>query len=430
MWEKENRHIGLKIFLVLLILALSAALFMGYQYVKAQNEAQDAELLNVYNQHQLEQTTAKQASYDDLYAFYQADLDAVAQYLPGIVCWGDSLTSGSAGGVSYPDTLQELIDAAIVDKYDFRGTLDKPEQYARIEKWEDFSVDVPVINMGAGKENTDTVLGRSGAVPFVVKEDFVIPAGSEPVNIEFTSANGANVTPLTQGDNGVNNVFINGIEGKLILDLESYKSYHTNIYSFTRKNPGAEVPVAAGTVIRTAASSSYLDYIPVIFTGTYDETLYSTTVEDLIAKQKQLIAHHTGNSDRYIILGLYYMNERPDRGYYGELEKYEAAMLQEYGNHFINVRKYLCSDGLSDAGITPTKDDTYDVSHGHVPKSLRSAADESELNAQGYKLLGQLVYDRMDKLGYFDEVKDELGITALEKLEKQEAAKAELSAKK
>ena len=30
----------------------------------------------------------------------------------------------------------------------------------------------------------------------------------------------------------------------------------------------------------------------------------------------------------------------------------------------------------------------------------------------------------MDKLGYFKEVKDELGITALEKLERQEAAKA------
>ena len=413
---------------MLLILILGAGLFMGYKYVKAQEEAQDAELLNVYTQHQLEQNAAKQASYDDLYAFYQADLDAVAQYLPGIVCWGDDLTAGSAGGVSYPDTLQQLIDAAIVDKYNFRGTLDKPEQYSRIEKWEDFSVDIPVVNMGAGKENTDTVLGRNGAVPFVTKADFIIPADTEPVQIEFISASGAEVAPLTQGDNGVNNVFINGIEGKLSLDLESYKSYHTNIYFFTRKNPGAEIPVSAGTEIKTSAAGSYRDYIPVIFTGTYDDTLLGT-VEELIAKQKQLIAHQVGDSDRYIILGLYYMDGRADRGYYGELEKYEAAMLQEYGNHYINVRKYMCSDGLSDAGITPTKDDTYDVSHGHVPASLRSAADESELNAQGYKLLGQIVFDRMDKLGYFDEVKDELGITALEKLEKQEAAKAELTAK-
>lgn len=426
MWEKENKHIGLKIFLVLLILALSAGLYKGYTYVKAQEAAQDAELLSVYAQHQQEQTAAKQASYDDLGSFYKADLDAIATYLPGIVCWGDSLTTGSAGGVSYPDTLQELIDAAIVDKYDFRGTLETPENYTRVE-WKDYVVDIPVVNMGAGKENTDTVLGRSGAVPFVTKAELTIPAGSEPVKIEIASANGADVSPLTQGDNGVNNVFINGVEGRLSLDLESYKSYHTNIYFFTRKDPGAEVTVPAGSVIRTAATDAYRDYIPVIFTGTYDS--FSSTVEDLIAKQKQLIAHQTGDSDRYIVLGLYYMDGRGDHGYYGELEKYEAAMLQEYGNHFINVRKYMCSDGLRDAGINPTKDDTYDVTHGHVPTSLRSAADESELNAQGYKLLGQLVYDRMDKLGYFDEVKDELGITALEKLEKQEAAKAELSGK-
>lgn len=48
MWEKESRHIRHKIFLVLLILALSAALFTGYKRVKALEEAPDTELLDVY----------------------------------------------------------------------------------------------------------------------------------------------------------------------------------------------------------------------------------------------------------------------------------------------------------------------------------------------------------------------------------------------
>ncbi len=416
MWEKENKHIGLKILLVLLILVLLAVLFLGYRYVKAQEEAQDAELLKVYNEHQQEQSAAKQATYESLEALYQEDLDAIKTYLPGIVCWGDVVTAGSAGGVSYPDTLQELIDENIVDKYDFRGTLEQPDAYTRVE-WKDYTVEIPVVNMGSGAENSATVLGRNGAIPFVVSEELVIPAEVEGVPIKITSENGEVVMPLTQGDVGVNNVTIAGVQGKLTLDLESYQSTHRNNYTFTRLTPGREVPVEVGEQVITAASDLYRDYIPVIFLGTYDGE-YST-VEELISYQKAIINHQIANQDRYIVLGVYYMKNRWDYGLTADLEKFEAAMLQEYGNHFINVRKYLCSDGLSDAGINPTQQDTRDIAKGLVPTSLRSTAEPSELNAKGYRLLGQLVYDRMDKLGYLDEVKDELGITELEKLEKQ-----------
>ena len=344
---------------------------------------------------------------------------------------GDAITAGSAGGVSYPDTLQDLIDAAIVDRYNFYGTLETPELYTRLklEDWQKFTVEIPVINMGSGKESSYTVLGRNGAIPYITSEDLIIPSGCEAVKISFTSETGDVVTPLTQGDAGINNVTIAGIEGKLTLDLESYTSNHKNIYYFTRSNPGSEVTVPAGAEIITAASTMYRDYIPVIFIGTYDWELSQwedTSVEELIATQKAIIDHQIANKDRYIIIGLYYMNNRWDYGRY-EFEKYETAMAQEYGNHFINIRKYLCSDGLSDAGITPTKDDTHDIDSGLVPTSLRSAAEPSELNAKGYELLGKVVFDRLDKLGYFTEVKDELGITALEKAEKQ--AKADTTKK-
>lgn len=432
MWENENRHIGLKIFLIFLIIALSAGLFYCYMYVKEQEAAQDAELLNVYNQHQQEQTAAKQANYDDLYALYQDDLDCVSTYLPGIVCWGDAITAGSAGGVSYPDTLQDLIDAAIVDRYNFYGTLETPELYTRLklEDWQKFTVEIPVVNMGSGKETSYTVLGRNGAVPYITSEELTIPATCEAVQITFTSLNGDNVTPLTHGDAGINNVTISGVEGKLALDLESYTSQHNNIYYFTRSEPGIEVNVPIGTEIITAASEMYRDYIPIIFIGTYDWELSpweETSAEELIAAQKAIIDHQIANKDRYIIIGLYYMYNRWDYGK-TDFEKYEAAMVQEYGNHFINIRKYLCSDGLSDAGISPTLEDTHDIASGLVPPSLRSAAEPSELNAKGYELLGKVVFDRMDKLGYFTEVKDELGITAQEKAEKQ--AKADTTNKK
>ncbi len=438
MWEKEKKHIGVKILLVLLILALLAGLYYVYMQVKAREEVQDAALLDVYFQHQQELAEAKQANYDAVEALYQADLDAVSKYLPGIVCWGDVTTTGSAGSVSFPDKLQELIDAAIVDKYDFRKTLETTEGLGRISDWSVYTVDIPVINMGGGKENTATIAGRNGSVPFIVSEAFTIPATTERVPIKIKSSGDSilnsllpagtsyfgtatTVTPLTQGDAGINPVIINGVEGTLSLDTEVYYYSKRTNYSFARLQSGAAVEVEEGTVITTAASSMYRDYIPVIFTGTYDDQ--QSTAEQLIAFQKEIINHQIANKDRYIIIGLYCMDQRWDKGRTQDLEVFETAMMQEYGDHYIDLYKYLLSDALTDAEITMTNIDYDDIRYHKVPMSLRSTSDESQLNALAYPLIGKIVFDRMDKLGYFQEVKDELGITAIEKEQRQAAAK-------
>ena len=47
---------------------------------------------------------------------------------------------------------------------------------------------------------------------------------------------------------------------------------------------------------------------------------------------------------------------------------------------------------------------------GMVPASFISTSHAIELNGKAYTLIGKLVYDRMESLGYFDEVYDELGI--------------------
>ena len=415
MWEKEKSHIGLKILLVLLAAGMIFGLVKAYLYVKEQNEAQDAALIAEYNQQQelSETTTVQQASLDTLSAEYQKDLDCVAEYLPGIVCWGDTLTAGSAGNVSFPYVLQDLLDEAINDKYDFKSTFTNATNYTGVD-WDSYTVDIPVVNLGSGEESTKTILGRSGVANYVLSKDLIVPAECEAVSISFTAPDGSAVEPLTQGDVGINPVTIGGIEGRLTLDVES----KTTAYLFTRSEPGTGLTLPAGTEIVPADAELYKDYIPVIFIGTYGGY---DTVQELVAQQKQLIDRQIGNHDRYIVVGLYYFSRLSyvSGGYLSEFEKYEAAMLQEYGSHFINLRKYLISDGLTDAGLSATKDDTSEITSGRVPPSLKSTAKGAELNASGYRLLGQLVYDRMDKLGYFDEVKDELGITALEKLEKK-----------
>ena len=45
-----------------------------------------------------------------------------------------------------------------------------------------------------------------------------------------------------------------------------------------------------------------------------------------------------------------------------------------------------------------------------MPYSFRSNANGADLNGVAYELLGKLVYERMDRLGYLNEVREELNL--------------------
>ena len=85
-------------------------------------------------------------------------------------------------------------------------------------------------------------------------------------------------------------------------------------------------------------------------------------------------------------------------------------MMQAFGNHYLNVRKYLMTDGLTDAKITPSREEKLVIQQGGMPTSFRSNASGADLNGTAYKLIGKLVYERMESLGCFDEIRQELGL--------------------
>lgn len=412
MWKDNYKRNFIRnvIFAVLSVLLL-IGLFIAMLAVRRHTEAQDAVLVEAYSQQQQEQSAARQEAVKAIDAEYDKDMQTVAEYLPGIVCWGDKITAGSDGNVSYPDVLQKYINTYICDVYNFRLSIEDADNYSRL-KWDDYDVEIPVVNMGAGEEDSSTILGRSGVVPFIVSNDFVMPAGADKVEIHISSQNGHSVAPLTGGSAGVNNVNILGIEGTLSLDPDAFQ-YMSNKYYFSRTAAGAEMPVPAGTVISTAASELYRDYIHVICIGTYGG--YDSTSE-LVEQTKAMVARQTANSDRYVVLGICSGNGNWGSGWSYTLDAIDTAMVQAFGSHYINVRKYLCTDGLTDAGISATREDLNNIQYGVVPESLRSVTGDAQLNGTAYELVGKLIYERMSKLGFFDEVEKELYIDEATKL--------------
>lgn len=288
--------------------------------------------------------------------------------LPGIICWGDSLTYGWYGdGVSFPKVLEERLAREILD--------------------------IPVINMGACGEDSITIAGRSGGIPYVVSEDMVIGENAEPVPIVFTSEDGRKVLPSFRTDVGINSCSIAGVEGTLTI-LEPLNP--DSAYTFTRSTAGEAVSVSKGTKIITEASAEYQDYLSIVFVGTNGGY---TDYDDLIAQQNAIIASRTANTDRFLIIGI-------TNGKQEDMAEYDAAMQAAYGEKYFNLREYMSVYGLANAGLTPTAEDELAMAEGIVPSSLR--VDPVHFTPKGYETIGNAVYEKLNTLGYFDEAREAL----------------------
>lgn len=174
-------------------------------------------------------------------------------------------------------------------------------------------------------------------------------------------------------------------------------------YYFTRKTPGESVEIPAGTEIETYGATHYLDYLPVIYIGTnggYNDP------GDLIRQQRSIINRYVKNKEHFIIIGIH-------TGTRDEREELEEAMEREYGDQYINLREYMSTRGIDDsnellnAGIKVSDHDKEMIAEGQTPASLMKE-DELHFNAYGYQLIGNLIYCRMEKLGYFDEVQNSI----------------------
>jgi hypothetical protein len=300
--------------------------------------------------------------------------------------------------------LQTYINTYLCDIYDFSSTIENALDYTRLD-WKKYKVNIPVENMATGKETTYTVLGRAGAIPYVLAEDLVVPADPEPIRVYFTSEGGQYVTPLTGGDLKFNNIEIGGIEGTLARDGEYYYNGYPS-YSFTRVSAGQEQTIPKGTKFKIASEDLYKNYIHVVMIGMYGEYVSS---EDLVNQVKALLARQTQNSERYIVLGPYSHNIFMSGN--ATMNNIDDAMMEAFGNRYISIRKYLIGDGYTDAGIGISGEDKYYIAQEMVPPSFRVASQSEELNSLAHKLIGKLIYTRMDNLGYFDEIKDALNLT-------------------
>ena len=285
-------------------------------------------------------------------------------------CWGDSLTRGVGVGDSYSKAFP----------YVLYGLLDGRE----------------VINCGVGGENTINIASRQGGLPNIVKP-FTIPANASKVEVKLTNIYGGSTGILLQGGSAldpttgkyvmttqINPCSINGVEGTL--------TYENGKYYFSRSENGESVIVSRPTPLITYAMKSMRDNINIIWIGTNGGF---TTSAELIECIEAMIDYMSPINKKYIVIGIHHLVSTVTEMF----ETIEKNMAMHFGRHYINERKYMIEYGLSDAGITPTSEDTTAISQGKIPPSL--LYDDVHYNDKGYNIIATLASERGKELGYW-----------------------------
>ena len=132
-------------------------------------------------------------------------------------------------------------------------------------------------------------------------------------------------------------------------------------------------------------------YIPIIFLGQNEDF---KTNEQMIEHVKLIVSNYDSN-DKYLVLGL-------TSGTAASRIQLETYLESVFGERYINLRELISINGLTIAKINPKYDDIAAMGVGKIPPSLLSNKDN--FNEKGNEVIGKLIYDRMQRLGYFDSV--------------------------
>lgn len=247
----------------------------------------------------------------------------------------------------------------------------------------------------AAESNTATnMLSTTGAKTITVTTSFLIPSKKQKIKINLSDNFCNTKAKVSQSTTGINACTIAGVEGII--------TYENGNYYFTRSKEGKLVSVKSNTPVVTQFSANYKKGETLVFyIGTND---YSTGMTNskaqakaLAEKIKQTIAFC--NTENYIVVGLAFSCSAAPCSDENSVS-YEQVMSKEFGNHFLNLRKYIVENGYSicnDLTIDNTAQQQLDA--GIVPNAF--FADEgTHWSTYGSKVVAQGIYEKLNELNY------------------------------
>lgn len=338
-----------------------------------------------------------------------------------VVCDGDSLTSGTGHDTAKPST-----------------ELNTDNSYPAVlgRKLGD---EYTVINAGVGGEPSWMIAARQGGMPVKVLPT-TIPADKTSVRVylkgeeqdcyynadtsAWTYVKGAlSYNIAVEGNARINPCKINGIEGTLTRELVSSGSpdpttgetvqANTYAYYFTRSEAGEASTFRVPKDLVTYAAENYKEAVHIIWAGQNDAPKINDKYFTQIGTHNRIRRMiESTNSKKYIVMQTPSSSDERDT-------KNDITYIQEFGDHYINIRKFICDYGIELAesmGYTVTRDQdncyvgdaavdtTYptvgeSIDAGVIPRVFRK--DGVHGNYYYYQMVAMAVYEKGKDLGYW-----------------------------
>lgn len=143
-----------------------------------------------------------------------------------------------------------------------------------------------------------------------------------------------------------------------------------------------------GSVIQTKAMRELRDpWCNVFFIG---QNGGFKDAADLVRQVKAMIAY--SRCKNYVVVSFHKPNDvMPTTE---RMAGMEDTLQHVFGPRFINLRRHMVTNGLAEAGMTPTQEDKDSIKHGKVPPQLM--VDGCHFTKQGYRIIAQLVKQKID----------------------------------
>lgn len=348
--KEINAHLKNSVAGVIILVILAILMFAAVKMDNAKKAEHSQYLKN--KSMELQQEAAAKKEDEEVFEEINADIK--------IVCWGDDI-SDKNGKSSFTYELQRMLDN---NGYSAR-----------------------VINMNVPGDTTKDVMIRSGALRMLTEYELIIPSSPKLVEISIYAEDGSEFNFLKHGKNQTT-VRIGGIWGNLTYNKDK------DAYFFERKNPGDKTVVAAGTPVTTKDSIAYRDFLPIIsvgMNGGWDDDVYK-----LIEQQQAILDSCTYNQGSFFILGFpSYGDNKTEES----LKLTEQILLNQWGNHYMNIRRYMSDEGLlNSCEIELGEQDLVQLTVGIVPDAVKR--DKINFTDNGCSIIGQLIYYAMERQGF------------------------------
>lgn len=301
-----------------------------------------------------------------------------------IVCWGDSITYGMGYGEAWIDEGGTEID---ITNWNYTETL---EYYTGYD----------VYNLGVPGETSYEIAVREGGIAMYVGQNITVkPNKSYEITIVDKQGNSIFLEDFSGYGTGSTEV-----QNLVYIDNQLFQIEKRNEKLYIRScgKQKKTIKLKKGMQIQTKAAHDIKADVLIIQMGSnggwdsYDE----------LVSQYRLMIEKAG-TECYIIIG---DTDNPTEAYDSEQyesdsevgisdNKWETALREAFGEHFINMRTYMLEYGLAVSGCTPTEDDLEDLSLGRIPMQLKD--DYTHFNSYGYYVMGVAVYEKGAELGYW-----------------------------